>query len=581
MENARDKKRKRPDRDHGKTAGKGERLLWYTVIAASVMLLFWAVIEVRMPRSAKLGPVKNELIHDYISSAMKEKGRKLLTPEQTGEIMQTVAKVLEERAADAGEAYSADERKLLVKQELLREYGWLTQEELDILLSQVDVLLQNGKTMDAEELIRRQQLLEEGLAGAQNSLMQKAQQEDILGLQEQDRELAERMDGMDKKLDSQSGHNDRVTDEFGNLAERTDQRLEQLWIQVNQLTAQLGEGLENLIRKNQEDIAKHDLEALEFKKAVEERLQACFQSVSSAKGLLASTLTDKGVDTKADAEFAVINNHIKELYTKAFTAGADSVSGTNAEVGYEYHYHVDGSGHKTNDTASGQQYAKAGGCYTKPIYHRHQAGCFGRCARQGKYLRHEKNGKYHQWFYNCPVHGEYMHQALHEGDGVGSTCTYDVQNCSGESAIVGYGCGCGMVEAQILSATIVFARPETLDAGREAAMPVSGSIGIGELEQQLSTQEEQEEMPEEPDPTVQKELETEETAAQESKTDESKSKIEEPKTQEPKSQEPKTQEPKTETDETLQEEAEKEDREEWETETEEILSESALEKQPV
>lgn len=571
MENARDKKRKRPDRDHGKTAGKGERLLWYTVIAASVMLLFWAVIEVRMPRSAKSGPVKNELIYDYISSAMKEKGRKLLTPEQTGEIMQTVAKVLEERAADAGETYSADERKLLVKQELLREYGWLTQEELDILLSQVDVLLQNGKTMDAEELIRRQQLLEEGLAGAQNSLMQKAQQEDILGLQEQDRELAERMDGMDKKLDSQSGHNDRVTDEFGNLAERTDQRLEQLWIQVNQLTAQLGEGLENLIRKNQEDIAKHDLEALEFKKAVEERLQACFQSVSSAKGLLASTLTDKGVDTKADAEFAVINNHIKELYTKAFTAGADSVSGTNAEVGYEYHYHVDGSGHMTNDITSGQQYAKAGGCYTKPIYHRHQAGCFGRCARQGKYLRHEKNGKYHQWFYNCPVHGEYMHQALHEGDGVGSTCTYDVQNCSGESAIVGYGCGCGMVEAQILSATIVFARPETLDAGREAAMPVSGSIGTGELEQQLSTQEEQEEMPEEPDPTVQKEVETEETAAQESKADESKSKIEEPKTQEP----------KTETDETLQEEAEKEDREEWETETEEILSESALEKQPV
>lgn len=521
MKNARDKKR--------------ERLLWYTVIAASVMLLLWALAAVGVPRPAKSGPVKNEMIYDYISSAMKEKGRKLLTPEQTGEIMQTVAKVLEEHAADAGEAYSADERKLLVKQELLREYAWLTQEELDILLSQVDVLLQNGKTMDAEELIRRQQLLEEGLAGAQNSLMQKAQQEDILGLQEQDRELAERMDGMDKKLDSQSGHNDRVTDEFSNLAERTDQRLEQLWIQVNQLTAQLGEGLENLIRKNQEDIAEHDLEALEFKKAVEERLQACFQSVSSAKRLLASTLTDKGVDTKADAEFAVINNHIKELYTKAFTAGADSVSGVNAEVGYEYHYHVDGSGHKTNDTASGQQYAKAGGCYTKPIYHRHQAGCFGRCARQGQYLRHEKNGKYHQWFYNCPVHGEYMHQALHEGDGVGSTCTYDVQNCSGEDTVVGYGCGCGMVEAQILSATIVFARPE------------------------------------EPDPTAQKEVKAEETAAQESKADESKSKIEEPKTQEP----------KMETDETVQEEAEKEDREEWETE--EILSESEseLEKQPV
>lgn len=576
MENARDKKRKRPDRDHGKTAGKGERLLWYTVIAASVMLLFWAVIEVRMPRSAKSGPVKNELIYDYISSAMKEKGRKLLTPEQTGEIMQTVAKVLEERAADAGEVSSADERKLLVKQELLREYGWLTQEELDILLSQVDVLLQNGKTMDAEELIRRQQLLEEGLAGAQNSLMQKAQQEDILGLQEQDRELAERMDGMDKKLDSQSGHNDKVTDEFGNLAERTDQRLEQLWIQVNQLTAQLGGSLEDLIRKNQEDIAKHDLEALEFKKAVEERLQACFQSVSSAKGLLASTLTDKGVDTKADAEFAVINNHIKELYTKAFTAGADSVSGANAEVEYEYHYHVDGSGHKTNDTASGQQYAKAGGCYTKPIYHRHQAGCFGRCARQGQYLRHEKNGKYHQWFYNCPVHGEYMHQALHEGDGVGSTCTYDVQNCSGESAVVGYGCGCGMVEAQILSATIVFARPGTLDADPEAAMLVSGSSGTEELVQQLSPQEEQEEKPEESEYAAQKEVQAEETAAQDSKTDESKSKIEEPKAQES----------KTETDETMPEEpgekAEEEDREKWETESDETLSEQEpdAEKQP-
>ena len=63
---------------------------------------------------------------------------------------------------------------------------------------------------------------------------------------------------------------------------------------------------------------------------LETEVEECFQSVSNGKALLASTLTDLGVETASDATFETIDNNIKELATKT------TFSGT---IVYTYHYH--------------------------------------------------------------------------------------------------------------------------------------------------------------------------------------------------------------------------------------------------
>lgn len=88
-----------------------------------------------------------------------------------------------------------------------------------------------------------------------------------------------------------------------------------------------------------------------------ERTEACFQSVSSGKALLASTITDLGVTTPQDATFQLIAEKIKELYSFGFSSGVSEAIG-NAHIEYIRHNH-------TGDNTSG------GGCYTKENRHKH------------------------------------------------------------------------------------------------------------------------------------------------------------------------------------------------------------------
>lgn len=85
--------------------------------------------------------------------------------------------------------------------------------------------------------------------------------------------------------------------------------LENINRNVNVLKSQLT-GVQGEVDVNTNDIStlKNDVES-------------CFQSVSEGKKMLASTLTDLGVETAADATFAVINENIKELATNKYDAG--------------------------------------------------------------------------------------------------------------------------------------------------------------------------------------------------------------------------------------------------------------------
>ena len=82
-------------------------------------------------------------------------------------------------------------------------------------------------------------------------------------------------------------------------------------------------------------------------KAVYDELQEVFQSVSNGKNLIASAITDKGVDTLADATFEQMADNIgkisggSETTTTVFTAGSMSFnSSRNIEIDISKNYIV-------------------------------------------------------------------------------------------------------------------------------------------------------------------------------------------------------------------------------------------------
>lgn len=62
-------------------------------------------------------------------------------------------------------------------------------------------------------------------------------------------------------------------------------------------------------------------------------VDACFQSVSEGKALLASTLTDLGVQTESDATFETINNSINELGGKTITNVVNNIDSIKKYTG--------------------------------------------------------------------------------------------------------------------------------------------------------------------------------------------------------------------------------------------------------
>lgn len=172
----------------------------------------------------------------------------------------------------------------------------------------------------------------------------------IIDLRNQIHELQEALQAL--KEESEHKNNEQmktIEKEIQDIRGRTDA----LTLKINQLNVSV-EANSEADRLRYEELSKIISE-------LTERVNACFQSVSNGKALVASTITDKGVPTSPDADFEVISDHIKELYAVAFAAGAES-SLENAAISYIRHYH-------TGDAAAG------GGCFTKEQKHKHQSSC--------------------------------------------------------------------------------------------------------------------------------------------------------------------------------------------------------------
>ncbi len=216
-------------------------------------------------------------------------------------------------------------------------------------------------------------------------------------------------------------------------------------------------------------------------------LDECFQSVSNGKRLLASTLTDKGINTSMDASFGEINNNILSLYTSAFAAGVDSVSGISADVEYEYHYHTgsaeEGGGcyslenrhHHIGNSVNG------GGCYTTPNYN--ISYIYPSCS--GGWIKDtnswgDKDGnrdrRYRGWCsvcgYYCASYSEWSNYPNEAGPTHTSLKATEIKTLTGyslgcnhtENELLGYETSCGYIDGQIISAKINMSNTKTKSA---------------------------------------------------------------------------------------------------------------------
>lgn len=279
---------------------------------------------------------------------------------------------------------------------------------------------------------------------------------------------------------------------YAALGEQADQnRLELLGVKDSIATNQKSIGsINDLAIGNQKSIQDINTNVGENKSAISDllsKMNACFQSVSDGKSLLASTLTDKGISTSPDATFGVINNHILNLYTAAFTAGVDSVAGINADVEYEYHYHTG------NENSGGGCYTKenrhchtgnssnGGGCYTIPIYDisYYYPSCSGSWVKDTNSWG-DKDGnrdrRYRGWCsvcgYYCASYSEWNSYPSEAGPTHTSLKATEIKTLRGyslgcgfsEGQMLGYETACGMVDGQIISAKVNLTNAKTESA---------------------------------------------------------------------------------------------------------------------
>lgn len=245
---------------------------------------------------------------------------------------------------------------------------------------------------------------------------------------------------------------------------------------IDTLNGTLTTSLEQHEQQNETDfntVNQHigNLETLSTnnKGSVVEAINEVFQSVSDGKARVASAITDAGIDTDEDATFNTMANNISRIYADAFRKGMESVSTPAANVVYNYHYHVDYRGNRTNAT----MLSTCGGCYTTPKYHQHTSSCYGRCPGTMVYECHiagDMHAGYYIWQYRCTTCGNRYQwrdddprpQTLdHEYRTFACTNTSVLKCTISPGALEGYTTSCGHQNGEILSATIIFSDDDT------------------------------------------------------------------------------------------------------------------------
>lgn len=429
--------------------------------------------------------IVNNFSDDWLSQLINEAGDTFITKQECIDISDAVfAALKEELLKKIEEATGEDREKLLAMLKELRADGENQIVDLKALIEKIQKENIEGISVIREDIKTQGTLLGE---------LKKSLKNMNLGMSDVEKRHTEDMENVNVKIGELSFKDEMHSKEIENLHKTAGE----LSAGAGEIALQIAKQAEDIkkvsgraeeifggMQGNMGKIDKHIAEAQERHAKTEQKLQeltaqndllkekteACFQSVSNGKALVASTITDLGVPTASDAAFAQISDHIKELYAGAFAAGAGSAL-ENAKIEYVRHTH-------TGDAKKG------GGCYGAEKRHTHNSGCNKVISHNITITIKSAVGAGPEWEGRCNTHGgcgnmgEFSYSddwtATDGTNGVTSWtenhwfCPYcdrethrqyteTVKICKYEQhQLLGYETNCGYTDGEILQAVITY-----------------------------------------------------------------------------------------------------------------------------
>lgn len=437
------------------------------------------------------------------------------TLDQVREMIASMEKTQEQNGKSMEEITKINRSVEEIRQEITEIQTGINQTYEDLKL-----LIRN---MDGQESTRYQELLSE-LTGVKNSLK---------NIMDKDLEqLMASFSGMSENIQKQLSKLD------GLLNGKLDDLASDQKSAYETLKETVVKHLTEIVQKS--DAGTEDLKAyLDLLKGeLQQELNQVFTSVSNGKKGLASALLTKGVAIAEDATFGQLMDAILRIEQK-IVIGVQEIPGS---ISYEYHYHVNAQGENPHE----ERQAEAGGCYTVPCLHVHSdaQGCY-------------KTERYHSHTSDCPGHAVWVDWTAEEPYwGWEYECgnrplnsTRKVRICKkSTNEIDGYAVSCGLIDGQIVGATIVYDR-EAVQAGALTELPVREETEPDEETVVPEADSQEEQKPPHVSPELAEELERqrkeEQKASEEPPTEETEFQQQEPSENQDASQSQETEEEET------------------------------------
>lgn len=271
-----------------------------------------------------------------------------LTEEQKEELFQAILKRLK-TLLESGEITvtgklgeeECERIKEELKKELQEEFAdRVSQESLRSIVDQIWETLAK-QTAEREELLKQvtavyEQYTEfnkEQLGELEKSVLEV--QKEFLG--RLDQEISSLKEKLSEQIRVHSKEIEALQNGQGGLEEQLQRETQERKVQYEETVSRIKE-LEALLAELKDGFLLQ-LAALEERVTQNEAdIQAVFQLVSSGKRLLASAITDKGVETAEDASFEVMAENIRRMAEYQFKRGYDSAPAAISEFYLNLHY---------------------------------------------------------------------------------------------------------------------------------------------------------------------------------------------------------------------------------------------------
>lgn len=271
-----------------------------------------------------------------------------LTEEQKEELFQAILKRLK-TLLESGEITvtgklgeeECERIKEELKKELQEEFAdRVSQESLRSIVDQIWETLAK-QTAEREELLKQVTAVYEQYTELNNEQLGELEKS-VLEVQKEflgrlDQEISSLKEKLSEQIRVHSKEIEALQNDQGGLEEQLQRETQERKVQYEETVSRIKE-LEALLAELKDGFLLQ-LAALEERVTQNEAdIQAVFQLVSSGKRLLASAITDKGVETAEDASFEVMAENIRRMAEYQFKRGYDSAPAAISEFYLNLHY---------------------------------------------------------------------------------------------------------------------------------------------------------------------------------------------------------------------------------------------------